>query len=112
MIQLFWAPHFALHPPQNFCWRMSIVFTMPMCVMDLIVVICHPTIMLDSHVFPCFRPFEVKISHPSLDIERGLYIAHPGLALGNELFANTEQFVNFHGLFGLEDGSVITNQSL
>jgi len=55
---------------------MSVVFTMAMCPVDLKIIICHPTVMLNPHVFPRFRFFEVIISHASL------YIDYVELTLG------------------------------
>ncbi len=66
--------------------------------------------MLDTHVFPRFRLFEVKISHSALDIERRLDIAHPRLTLGNILFTYAQRFVDLLGLLGLEDGAIIADQ--
>jgi hypothetical protein len=67
---------------------MPIIFSMTMCIVDLIVVVSHPTVMLHPHVFPYLGFFEVKVSHSSLNIERRLNIAHPGLSLLDAFLAD------------------------
>ena len=61
--------------------------------------------MLDTHLGPGFRLFEVKICHSPLDIERRLNIAHPRLPFRNVLFANAQPCVDLLGLLRLKHGA-------
>ncbi len=49
---------------------MTIIGALTMRPMHLVVVIRYPAVVLYPHVFPCFRLFEVKISHSSLYVKK------------------------------------------
>src|SRR5437016_4637902 len=66
--------------------------------------------MLDTHLGPGFRLFEVKICHSPLDIERRLNIAHPRLPFRNVLFANAQPCVDLLGLLRLKHGAIVADQ--
>jgi hypothetical protein len=44
------------------------------------------------------------------NIQRRLDVTHPRLTLGNKLLADTQLFVDLHGLFGFEDRAVVADQ--
>src|SRR6266852_6863523 len=104
--------HGALVPANHLCRTVTPIFSLFVCPVPLRIVVPHPFSVNLLHFLPTPSLMEVKISHPSDDIEHCFYIILPRLFWINAQLFNAKCLIHLHSLIAVENSSSITDDRL